>query len=383
MNIINLRANRRILAAAAALLLGAVSLTSCGQASGDNDTPLALDPDNPSLIAGEKKISTDPFIYWEEDLTPYVTLGNYKDIPATCTSAVLTDAEFEEQIQVLLEYYAEPVQITDRAAAEGDTCNFDYSGFVDGVQFDGGTAAGQTITLTGNGGFIEGFVPAIIGKKPGESFDIVTTFPADYGVESLNGKEATFKCTLNYIEGEAILPEFNDEFAKEISEFDTAEALRADLRASLEEEKAAQAENQLYSDIWTQVVANATIHQYPEDKVTYIYQQYVTEYGSYAAMAYGVTYEEYLNMMGASDEQVRQMARDQVKEDLIFYAITQAENITVSDAEYEAELPTFAEAFGMEAEALVEQYGEEAIRDGILWNKTQDLIVSWAKITEA
>lgn len=383
MNIINLRANRRILAAAAALLLGAVSLTGCGQASGDNDTPLALDPDNPSLIAGEKKISTDPFIYWEEDLTPYVTLGNYKDIPATRTSAVLTDAEFEEQIQVLLEYYAEPVQITDRAAAEGDTCNFDYSGFVDGVQFDGGTAAGQTITLTGNGGFIEGFVPAIIGKKPGESFDIVTTFPADYGVESLNGKEATFKCTLNYIDGEAILPEFNDEFAKEISEFDTAEALRADLRASLEEEKAAQAENQLYSDIWTQVVANATIHQYPEDKVTYIYQQYVTEYGSYAAMAYGVTYEEYLNMMGASDEQVRQMARDQVKEDLIFYAITQAENITVSDAEYEAELPTFAEAFGMEADALVEQYGEEAIRDGILWNKTQDLIVSWAKITEA
>ncbi len=382
MNKFTARAARRTLAALTALLLAASALTGCGKAANDDGSP-ALDPDNPSLISGEKKITSDPFVYWEEDLTPYVTLGNYRDIPATRISAVLTDAEFDEQVQILLEYYAEPVQITDRAAAEGDTCNFDFSGYVDGVQFDGGTATGQTITLSGNGGFIEGFVPAIIGKMPGESFDIVTTFPADYGVDSLNGKEATFKCTLNYIEGEAILPAFDDAFAQQISEFNTAEELRADLRQALEEEKAAQADNQLYSDVWTQVVANATIHQYPEDKVTFIYQQYVQEYASYAAMAYGVTYEEYLARMGGTDEQVRQMARDQVKEDLVFYAITAAEAITVSDEEYAAELPTFAEAFGMTADALVEQYGEASIRDGILWNKTQDLLVSWAKVTEA
>lgn len=381
MNMSKSRAKQRIFAAAMALLLGTVSLAGCGKT--DGDAAQALDPDNPNLIAGEEKITSDPFIYLEEDLTPYVTLGSYKDLPATRTSAVLTDAEFEAQIQAMLQYYAEPVQITDRAAAEGDTCNFDYSGFIDGEQFQGGTAAGQSITLTGNGGFIEGFVPAIIGKKPGESFDIVTTFPADYGVDSLNGKEATFKCKLNYIEGEAILPEFNDEFAKEISDFNTAEELRADLRKNLEADKAAQAENQLYDDVWTQVVNNATIHKYPEEKVTFIYQQFVMEYGSYAAMAYSSTYEEYIAMMGVTDEQVRQMARDQVKDDLVFYALVQAEKITVSDDEYQAELPNFAQAFGMTADEMVKQYGEAAIRDGILWNKTQDLIVSWAKITES
>ncbi|MBQ3125602.1 MAG: trigger factor [Clostridia bacterium] len=382
MNKFDSRAIRRMLAGVVALAIAAASFAGCGKTA-DNDNVPALDPDNPNLIAGEEKITSDPFVYWEEDLTDYVKLGNYRDIPVTRISSVLTEAEFEEQIQVLLEYYAEPTKITDRAAAEGDTCNFDYSGSIDGVQFDGGTATGQSITLTGNGGFIEGFVPAIIGKKPGESFDIVTTFPADYGVESLNGKEAVFKCTLNYIEGEAVLPAFDDEFAKSISEFSTAAELKADIRASLEEEKIAQAENQLYSDVWTQVVANAEILKYPEEKVTFIYQQYVQEYGSYAAMAYGITYEEYLDRMGGSDEQIRQMARDQVKEDLIFYAITVAEQITVTDEEYQAELPVFAEAFGMEAEAMVEQYGEAAIRDGILWNKTQDLLVSWAKVTDA
>lgn len=376
MNLFSTRAGLRFGAAAMAFFLGSMSLTACS----DGETKLGPDENNTNLISGEQKITSDPFNYMTEDLTPYVTLGNYKGLTVTRADATLTDEQFQEEIQALCEYYAEAEQITDRAAAAGDTCNFDFAGFIDGVQFDGGTAQGQTITLSDNSGYIDGFVEAIIGKKPGESFDIVTTFPEDYGNEAVNGKEATFKCTLNYIEGESVVPEFNDEFAQKISDFTTAAELSADYRAALEENLALQAENQVYNDVWSQVMENATIHSYPEDKVTYIYQQYVTEYTYYGAMYYGVGYEEFLQKQGFTDDEVRQSARDQVKEDLVFYAIVAAENIALTDEEYNAGLLEFADYYGMTSEELIEQYGEANIRDGLLWNKTQDLIVEWANV---
>lgn len=367
------------LSALAMALLASASMLACGK--DDNTPPVAMDPDKPNLISGEERITNDPFVYTSEDLAPYVTLGNYRGLTATRGATTMTDDEFQAQIDYMLNYYAKATPITDRAAAADDTVNFDFAGYIDGVQFEGGTATGQTITLTGNGGFIEGFVPAIIGKMPGTEFDIETTFPDNYHAEDLKGKKATFKCKLNYIEGEKIVPEFNDEFAQSVSEFKTAAELEADLRAKLDADTAAQAENQLYADIWAQVVANATVHKYPEEKVTYVYQSFVLQYTSYAAMAYEATYEEYLDMMGKTDDDVRQMARDQVKDDLVFYALVKAENITVSDAEYATELPIFAEAMGMEPDAMLEQYGEATIRDGILWNKAQDLLVSWATIS--
>ena len=376
---LRLHPTSRLMAAALALLLGLASLSAC---SGDNNTT-ALDPDNPNLINGEEKITVDPFVYTQNDLSPYVTLGTYKGIEATRGPSALTDAEFEAQIAEICRQYAEPTKITDRAAAEGDTCNFDFSGFIDGVQFDGGTATGQSITLTGNGGYIDGFVTTIIGKMPGESFEIHTTFPEDYGSDDLNGKDAVFQCTLNYIEGEAIIPAFDDTFAQTYSDFQTADELRAALREAYDEQKAAASDNQLYADIWTQVVDNATILQYPEEKVTYIYQQFVTEYASYAAISYSETYEEYLARAGMTDEDVKQLARDQVKDDLVFYALVAAEGITISDDEYKDELPAFAESFNMTEEDMVSEYGEASIRDGMLWNKTQDLLLSWANVTEA
>lgn len=378
MNLFFTRAGLRCSAAIMAFVLSALTLSACS----DPEVKPGLDENNPNLISGEPKITSDPFDYLTEDLTPYVTLGTYRGLTVTRPNATLTDEQFEEEIQALCEYYAEVEQITDRAAVAGDTCNFDFAGFIDGVQFDGGTASGQTITLTGTGGYLEGFVETIIGKNPGESFDIVATFPEDYGKEELNGKKATFKCTLNYIEGEAVVPDFNDEFAQRISDFATADELSADYRTALEENLVQQADNQVYNAVWEQVVENATILSYPEEKVTYIYQQYVTQYTYYGAVYYGVGYEEFLEKQGITDEEVRQSARDQVKEDLIFYAIVAAENIALTDEEYEAGLLEFSDYYGMTGEELVEEYGEANIRDGLLWDKTQDLIVKWANVIE-
>ena len=380
----HMRLSNRFLLRLAALALALVLSTSLLSACGSADKQDATDTtDTTALSDGTAEIAEDPFIYTEEDLTPYVTLGNYRGLTVTRASTTLTDEEFNDQVQMLREYYATPEKITNRAAAEGDTCNFDFSGYIDGVQFDGGTAAGQSITLSGNGGYIDGFVPAIIGKMPGESFDIVTTFPADYGVDNLTGKEAVFKCTLNYIEGELILPELNDEFAKTYYNFNSLDEMLAEFRVSLEHDREASAESQLYSDMWAQVVSNATIHQYPEEKVTYIYEQFVRDYTSYAMMGYGKTYEEYLTMVGMTDADIQQMARDQVKDDLVFYAVARAEGLAISDEDFAAELPAFAEMYGMSAENLVDQYGEDVIRDGMLWIKTQDLLFTYTTVLDA
>lgn len=376
---------KQLAALALALLMGA-SLLACGgeDAKAPQTTELAETTQAPDAETTAPAEETTPsFNYTEEDLTPYVTLGNYREITIKRESTVLTDEDFADYLEEVREYCAEPQHITDRAAAAGDTVNFDFAGYIDGVQFDGGTAQGQSITLTGNGGFIEGFVPAIIGKTPGESFDIVTTFPEDYGVDSLNGKEATFKCTLNYIEGEKIVPEFDDALAQKISDFQTAEELKAYLREQLQAERESAAKNQIYYDIWEQVVSNAIIHSYPEDKVNEIYSQNVSTYTMYGAM-YGMSYEDFLKNQGYTDADVLEEARSMVKEDLIFYSIVKAENITISDEEYTATLPEFAAYYDYtDPEELVKAYGEASIRDAMLWNKTQDLLVEWANIVEA
>lgn len=367
-----------------ALLMG-TSLLACGvedakkpQTTEPTETTQALDAETTAPAE-----TTPSFNYMEEDLTPYVTLGNYREITVKREAAVLTDQDFADYLEDVREYCAEPQQITDRAAAEGDTVNFDFAGYIDGVQFDGGTAQGQSITLTGNGGFIEGFVPAIIGKTPGESFDIVTTFPEDYGVDSLNGKEATFKCTLNYIEGEMIVPEFDDALAQKIFDFQTAEELKVYLRAQLQAEIESSAMNQIYYDIWAQVVTNATIHSYPEEKVNEIYNQNVSTYTMYGAM-YGMGYEDFLKNQGFTDADVLEEARSMVKEDLIFYSIVKAENITISDEEYTATLPEFAAYYDYtDPQEMVDAYGETSIRDSMLWKKTQDRLVEWANIVDA
>jgi len=379
---------KQLAALALALLMGA-SLLACG--GEEAKTPQTTEPnENQEITQTPDAETTDPagetaasFNYLEEDLTPYITLGNYRDITVKRSSTVLTDDVFADYLEEVREYCAEPQQITDRAAAEGDTVNFDFAGYVDGVQFDGGTAQGESITLSGNGGYIEGFVPAIIGKTPGESFDIVTSFPEDYGVDELNGKEATFKCTLNYIEGEMIIPEFDDALAQKISDFQTADELKTYLREQLQTEMESSASNQLYLDVWEQAVNNATIHSYPEDKVTEIYNQNVSTYTMYGAM-YGMSYEEFLAAQNYTDTQVLEEARQMVKEDLIFYSIVKAENITISDEEYNATLPEFAAYYNYtDPQELVDAYGEVSIRDGMLWNKTQDLLIEWANIVEA
>lgn len=375
----------RQLAALVLALLMSASLLACGGEEAKNPQttdPAETTPAPDAATTAPTEEAAPSFNYLEEDLTPYITLGNYREITVKRGPTVLTDEDFADYLEEVREYCAEPQHITDRAAAEGDTVNFDFAGYIDGVQFDGGTAQGQSITLTGNGGFIEGFVPAIIGKTPGESFDIVTTFPEDYGVDSLNGKEATFKCTLNYIEGEMIVPEFDDALAQKISDFQTAEELKVYLREQLQAELESSAKNQLYHDIWEQVVSNATIHSYPEEKVNEIYNQNVSTYTMYGAM-YGMSYEDFLKNQGYTDADVLEEARRMVKEDLIFYSIVKAENITISDEEYAATLPEFAAYYDYtDPQEMVDAYGEVSIRDGMLWNKTQDLLVEWANIVD-
>ena len=163
---------------------------------------------------------------------PEITLGEYKGLKAEKVIAKVEDSEIDAQINAMADRNARMVAVEDRAAAMGDTVVIDFEGFKDGVAFDGGKAEGHTLEL-GSGQFIPGFEDQIVGHNIGDEFDIVVTFPEEYGAEDLAGKEATFKIKLHEIKLRE-LPEIDDEFAKDVSEFDTLDALKADLKAKID-----------------------------------------------------------------------------------------------------------------------------------------------------
>ena len=183
--------------------------------------------------------SAEPFDYTAADVSGYVRLGKVEGLAVTQDSPVLTDEEFEYELDSLLENYAYSVEITDRPVAEGDTVRADYAGYKDGEAFSGGTAYDQEITAQGGTGYIEGFAEAFIGQNPGEEFSFNVTFPANYGVEELNGQEVTFVATVHAIlTGEEIVPELDEEFVSSNFHYDSVEAFRDDYRLTVEKRKA-------------------------------------------------------------------------------------------------------------------------------------------------
>ena len=198
------------------LLASAAFMSSCkdeqipGEDTGDVTGDITESPSGDGVVAEKIDFRAEGF-----DLSKYITLGNYKGLPVIVEKAELSDEDFEKQIANLMtqnQYYEE---ITDRAAAEGDTLNIDFAGYLDGVQFQGGTAAGQTIPLTENSGYIDGFADGLVGVMPGTTVDLNLTFPTEYHSADLAGKAVVFKVKVNYIQGELITPELNDEFVKE------------------------------------------------------------------------------------------------------------------------------------------------------------------------
>lgn len=315
----------------------------------------------------------------DTDWSQYVTLGEYKGIEVAAPAEV-TDEEVDQQIQYVLQSYAEKKEITDRPVQEGDIVNIDYVGKKDGVEFDGGTAEGADLTI-GSNTYIDGFEDGLIGKNIGETVDLNLTFPEVYqNNPDLAGADVVFTVTINSIT-ESTLPELTDEFVTENLGADSADAYKAQIKESLTNYR----EQQIPSTIWNTVVENAEVKKYPEDEVQEQVDS-IVDYAKEAAESNSQTYEEYLQSNYSVDEETflekaNEQAENTIKELLVVRAIAQEEDITVSDEEYEEWVTSNMANYNMSTvEAMEEQFGKDEIKERVLWEKVLEFLQDNANI---
>lgn len=378
---------RNIVLLTAAVLL---AMTGCSEntneisdVTNNNNNVEAAESDNTDETVDNSWLTAEPYDYMANDLSGFIKVGEYKGLTVTRESDILTDEEFENEIAVLLDNYAYYEEYTDRVVEDGDTVLADYSGYRDGVQFEGGTAENTTLTAAAGTGYIEGFAEAFIGKTPGEEFSFDVTFPESHDNADLAGVEVTFKCTVNAILGnELITPELTDEFVQENFGYSNTEEFRIAYRSAAEEQKKQTVENDMYTTLWLQVVDNSEVIAYPEEEVNRLYSQQCAMYEQYAAQ-FGTDYETFLkSYLNITDEDVIANSRSYVMEDLVMYQLVKDLGIELSDAEYTEGVEAIAASSGLTKDELISYYGEETLYSTVIWQKLMDVIAAEATIVE-
>ncbi|MFR8237014.1 MAG: trigger factor [Dorea sp.] len=300
-----------------------------------------------------------PFIFTAEVATkPEVTLGEYKGLKVDKISTRVTQKEVDAKIQEEAEKNARTITVEDRPVQDGDEVILDFEGFVDGVAFEGGKGENYPLTI-GSGAFIPGFEEQLVGAESGKEVEVNVTFPEDYQAEDLKGKAAVFKCTVHEIKAKE-LPEIDDEFATEVSEFDTLEEYKADVKAKIKEQKETEGKTKKEDQAVEQAVANATM-EIPEPMINTQTRQMADDFAQ-RMMQQGLTMEQYFQFTGLTEEKMledlRPQALKRIQTRLVLEAIAQAENIEISDEKLDEEIAKMAEAYNMEADKLKEYMGE-------------------------
>ena len=304
--------------------------------------------------------SGKPFIFTAVvALKPEVKLGDYKGVEIDKFSAEVTEEEVNAEIDRERDNSARMVSVEDRPVQDGDMTELDFEGFVDGVAFEGGKGENYPLTI-GSGAFIPGFEEQLIGAELNKEVEVNVTFPEDYNAEHLAGKVAVFKCTVKDIKAKE-LPELDDEFASEVSEYDTLEEYKANVRKGLEEKKAKQAKEEKEDAAMAAVVENAEI-EIPEAMLTTEQRQMYDQFAQRITMQ-GIQMEQYMQMTGSTKEgmleQLKPQAERKIKSRLCMEAVAKAENITASEEEYEEEMKVMADAYQIEADKVKEMMGEK------------------------
>lgn len=323
-----------------------------------------------------------PFIFTAEvALKPEVKLGTYKGVEVDKIDVTVTDEEVDAQVEKERENSARQVAVEDRAVQDGDMVSLDFEGFVDGVAFEGGKGENYPLTI-GSGQFIPGFEEQLVGAEIGKEVEVNVTFPEDYQSADLAGKAAVFKCTVHEIKVKE-LPELDDEFASEVSSFETLAEYKEDVKKNLEDKKAKDARNAKEDAVLDAIIAEAEM-DIPEAMVQTQQRQMVEEFGQRLQMQ-GLSLEQYFQFTGANYqmmvEQVKPQAERRIKTRLVLEAIAKAEAIEITDAEYEEELNVMAQTYQMEVEKVKELLPEkevEGIKKDLAVRKAADIVVEAA-----
>ncbi len=337
--------------------------------------------DNPNVEVHE--VSKEGFSFTATvTVKPEVEIKDYKGIKVTKPNTVVTDEDVQKEIDRDLEKNARIITVEDRAAANGDTVIIDYEGFVDDVAFAGGKADKQPLKL-GSGQFIPGFEEQIIGHSIGESFDIDVQFPDEYHSEELKGKKAVFKINLHEIKANE-LPAFDDEFVKDISEFDTVDAYREDKKKKLEEQKAHAGEDEVTGKLIDALHENLTA-EIPDCMIDHAADDLVTDF-DYRLRGQGMGLELYLQYTGMTKEAFRETFKEraarQVKTNLALEKIAEKEDIKPTAEEIEAEYVRLAGMYGVEADKVRTAIPEAQIVEDMKLNLALKLVKESAEMTE-
>ncbi len=314
---------------------------------------------------------------------PEIEIGEYKGLKAEKTAVKVDAAEVNAEVNAMAERNARMVSVEDRAAKKGDTVVIDFEGFTDGKAFEGGKAEGHSLVL-GSGQFIPGFEDQIIGKNIGDEFDVNVTFPEEYGAKELAGKEAVFKVKLHEIKVKE-LPAVDDEFAKDVSEFDTLKELKADLKKKALDRKK-KAADEAFENALVQQIVDSIKGDIPEAMFENRLEQCVEDF-AYRLQSQGLNLETYLKYTNSNIDEFkksfRPQAESQVKFRLALEKIVELENITPDEKDVEAEYEKLAKDYGVEADKVKNAIPAEELKKDIAVNKAIDLVKESAVITEA
>ena len=324
------------------------------------------------------------FIYVATVATkPEVTLGEYKGIEVEKAKPEVTDADVEAELKKVQEQNSRLVSVEDRAVADGDQTVIDFEGFVDGKAFEGGKAEDYTLVI-GSHSFIDTFEDQLIGKNIGEDVEVNVTFPAEYHADELAGKPATFKVKIKEIKMKE-LPELNDEFASEVSEFETLDAYKEDVKNKLAETKQAQATAENENNVVQKVVDNAQM-DIPAPMVDEQVRNMIEDYAR-RLQSQGISFDQYLQFTGSTIEQLQEQMRPQaelrLRTRLVLEAVVAAEKIEPSEELVEAEIKKMSENYKMDAEQIKTIMGEAGMaqmKADMAVQEAVDFLVAEAKL---
>lgn len=314
----------------------------------------------------------------EVALKPEVTLGKYKGVKIDKVDVAVTDEEVDAVIQREREQSGRTVTVEDRPVKDGDIAVIDFEGFVDGKAFDGGKGENYSLTI-GSHSFIDTFEEQLIGKEAGSDVEVNVTFPEDYQAEDLAGKPAMFKVAIKEIK-EKQLPELDDDFAADVSEFDTLAEYKEDVKKNLTEKKEKEAADAKEMAAIDAVIADSKM-DIPEAMVTTTQRQMIDEFAQRIKMQ-GISFEQYIQLTGSSveamTEQIKPQAMQRIQSRLVLEAIVKAENITAEEADFDEEVAKMAEMYKMEhdkVKAMIGEQGKEEIMKDLAVTKAAKFVV--------
>ncbi len=327
-----------------------------------------------------------PVIFTAEvTVKPEVKLGQYKGIEVEKVEYNVTEEDIEKSIKSMQDKNSRLIEIEDRAAKEGDILTIDYEGYVDGEQFEGGTAQNQTLEL-GSNSFIPGFEEQLIGKEKDSEVEVNVTFPEEYHAENLAGKEAVFKVKIHEIKYKE-LPELDDEFAKDVSEFDTLDEMKEDIKNNLEKQNEEREKNETENKVLEKVVEQSEI-DLPEAMIDSAVDMEMRNF-EHRLRYQGMDMNKYLELTNSNfddlKEQMRPNAEKMVRADLVLQTIGKEENIEVTEDELEEELKDMAEKYNQELEKMKKNLRDDdldSIKEGIIKRKATKLLVKNAKFVK-